>query len=156
MSEFSKLKQQRKAKEAKSYTSSAQTSHETEGFTNDSNMVPTRTTGPILNSDGLYPSLPSVLDVRVNEKKPETGRGIYSKIHWKPGESTPKEKVIGMLKLYNTSTGDVLISVKPHVAALSNDNLETYCSSCFGPGSGSLRRCTGCKAVLYCDSVRLV
>ena len=49
----------------------------------------------------------------------------------------------------------MLISVKPHVAALSNDNLETYCSNCFGPGSGTLRRCTGCKAILYCDSVRL-
>ena len=49
----------------------------------------------------------------------------------------------------------MLISVKPHVAALSNDNLETYCSNCFGPGSGPLRRCTGCKAILYCDSVSL-
>ena len=49
----------------------------------------------------------------------------------------------------------MLISVKPHVAALSNGNLETYCSNCFGPGSGSLRRCTGCKAILYCDSVSL-
>ena len=49
----------------------------------------------------------------------------------------------------------MLISVKPHVAALSNDNLETYCSNCFGPGSGSLRRCTGCKTILYCDSVSL-
>ena len=77
MSEFSKLKQQRKAKEAKSYTSAAQT------FTNDPDI---HSTGPILNSDDLYPSLPPVLDVRVNEEKPEIGRGIYSKIHWKPGE----------------------------------------------------------------------
>ena len=74
MSEFSKLKQQRKAKEAKSYTSAAQT------FTNDPDI---HFTGPILNSDDLYPSLPPVLDVR---EKPETGRGIYSKIHLKPGE----------------------------------------------------------------------
>ena len=53
-------------------------------------MVPTHTTtGP----DGLYPSLPSVLDVRVNGEEPEIGRGLYSKIHWKPGEqaSAPKE-----------------------------------------------------------------
>ena len=76
MSEFSKLKQQRKAKEAKSYTSQT--------FTNDPDI---HSTGPILNSeDDLYPSLPPVLDVRVNEEKPETGRGIYSKVHWKPGE----------------------------------------------------------------------
>ena len=75
MSEFSKLKQQRKAKEAKSYTSAAQT------FTKDPDI---HSIGPILNSDDLYTSLPpDVLDVRVNEK---TGRGIHSKIHWKPGE----------------------------------------------------------------------
>ena len=82
MSEFSKLKQQRKAKEAKSYTSASQT------FTNDPDIHPT---GPTLNigmnsNDDLYPSLPPALDVRVNEEKPEIGRGIYSKIHWKPGE----------------------------------------------------------------------
>ena len=83
MSEFSKLKQQRKAKEAKSYTSASQT------FTNDTDIHPT---SPILNiggmnaDDDLYPSLPHALDVRVNEEKPEIGRGIYSKIHWKPGE----------------------------------------------------------------------
>ena len=46
-------------------------------------MIPTHTTGPILNFDGLYSSLPSVLDIQVN---PETGRGIYSKVHCKPGE----------------------------------------------------------------------
>lgn len=40
----------------------------------------------IVNSDDLYSSLPSVLDVRINEEKPETGRGIYSKIPRKPGE----------------------------------------------------------------------
>ena len=78
MSEFSKLKQQRRAKEVKSYTSVAQT------FANDPDIHPT---GPIRNpDDDLYPSLPPVLDVRVNEEKRETGRGIYSKIHCKPGE----------------------------------------------------------------------
>lgn len=93
MSQFSKLKQQRNAKETKSYTlkdiSPPQKPHEPSNQTrptNDPDMVPTHTTGPIpLNSDGLYPSLPSVLDVRVNKDEVETGRGIYSKIHWKPG-----------------------------------------------------------------------
>lgn len=84
MSEFSKLKQQRKAKEAKSYTSASET------FTNDLDIHLDRT-GPILNigldaDDDLYHSLPPALDVRVNEEKPEIGRGIYSKIHRKPGE----------------------------------------------------------------------
>ena len=78
MSEFSNLKQQRKAKEAKSYISAAQI------FTNDPDIHPT---GPILNSDDdLFRALPPVLHVLVNEEKPELGRGIYSKTHWKPGE----------------------------------------------------------------------
>ena len=73
MSEFSKLKQQRKAKEAKSYTPAV---------ANDADINSSES-GPILNSDNLYSSLPPVLDVRVDEEK---GRGIYSKIYWKPGE----------------------------------------------------------------------
>ena len=83
MSEFSKLKQQRKAKEVKSYTSAAHTYHAQPTSTNDPDI---HSTGPILNSDDLYPSLPPILDVRVNKEKPEAGRGIYSKIHLKPGE----------------------------------------------------------------------
>ena len=53
------------------------------------------------------------------------------------------------------SAGDVLLSVKPHVAALSNDHLEEYCSNCFAPkpAEGSLKRCAGCKVLYYCDSV---
>lgn len=85
MSEFSKLKQQRKAKEAKSYTSAY---HAQPTFTIDSDI---HSTCPILNSIDLYPSLPPVLDVRVNEEKPETGRGVYSKIHWKPGEKRKRK-----------------------------------------------------------------
>jgi len=54
-----------------------------------------------------------------------------------------------------TTLGDVLLSVKPNVAALSVQHLEDYCSSCFGPGSAPLKRCTICKVVFYCDSVGL-
>src|ERR1700678_3857969 len=81
MSEFSKLKQQRNAKEANSYSlkempaSQIPTSHELSNqprFTIEPDMVPTHTTGPIpLDSNGLYPSLTNVLDVRVNGKKLE-------------------------------------------------------------------------------------
>lgn len=46
--------------------------------------------------------------------------------------------------------GDVLLSLKPHVAALSNEHIDTYCSNCFSPGT-SLKRCTSCRFVHYCD-----
>ncbi|KAF8157108.1 hypothetical protein B0H34DRAFT_849014 [Crassisporium funariophilum] len=147
MSEFVKLKQVRKARETASYvptsvpqphvpnfgdaastSQKADTSIEARPLTEDT--VPTPTNGPVpLDVDGLYLSLPSVLDVRAHEG---SGRGIYSKTHRNPG--------------------DVLISVKPHVAALSNDHLEEYCSNCFGLGVNALRRCTGCKLLFYCDS----
>lgn len=44
---------------------------------------------------------------------------------------------------------------KPHIAVLSNQYLDSYCSNCFGPSlSGGLKRCTTCSTVRYCDSVR--
>ncbi|KAF8886043.1 hypothetical protein CPB84DRAFT_1685242 [Gymnopilus junonius] len=84
-----------------------------------------------MNTEGLYTSLPPALEVRTSDTD---GRGVYSKYFRKPG--------------------DVLISVKPHIAALSNEHLEDYCSSCFAPkpSNGSLRRCTGCKVLHYCDA----
>ncbi len=50
--------------------------------------------------------------------------------------------------------GQVLFAVKPHVAVLSTEKLDGYCSACFGvaPPSG-LKRCTQCRSVWYCDSV---
>ena len=65
------------------YSSRSQASHQQPRFINHSDMVPTHTT---TDPDGLYPSLPSVLDVWVNREEPEIRSGLYSKIHWKPDE----------------------------------------------------------------------
>ncbi|EAU83524.2 hypothetical protein CC1G_04780 [Coprinopsis cinerea okayama7 len=82
-------------------------------------------------ADGLYSSLPSSLQIRV---EPETGRGIYTTDNgFKPGA--------------------VLVSTKPHIATLSTSQLSSYCSACFGPGtSAPLKRCPNCKIVMYCGS----
>ncbi|TEB31963.1 SET domain-containing protein, partial [Coprinellus micaceus] len=78
--------------------------------------------------EGLYRALPLTLEIRTTK---ETGRGLYSTTNYRPG--------------------DVIFSVKPHVAALSLSHLDGYCSSCFGVGDGvDLKRCTGCKIVRYC------
>ncbi|KAF8960017.1 hypothetical protein BDZ97DRAFT_1355582 [Flammula alnicola] len=90
-------------------------------------------TGPIpLIVNGLYASIPPALDVRMSSGDSGKERGLYTKYPRRPG--------------------DVLLSLKPHVAALSNKNLEEHCSTCFAPKSGSLRRCTGCKVLYYCDA----
>lgn len=80
----------------------------------------------------LYRSLNSALEVRVTNDEKGRYRGVFNKFLRKPG--------------------DVLLSVKPNVAALSIQHLEDYCSNCFGPGSEPLKRCTICKVVHYCDS----
>ncbi|KAJ2934356.1 hypothetical protein H1R20_g2714, partial [Candolleomyces eurysporus] len=84
---------------------------------------------PISSYEGLYKALPPSLKISTSK---ESGRGLYSSVFYQPG--------------------DVLFSVKPHVAALSLPHLDGYCSSCFGNGGDSqLKRCTACKTVMYCS-----
>ena len=95
--------------------------------------------------DGLYASLPPTLDVRSD---PTNGRGIYTKISRKPGLYlfSPVESILMWC------LGEILLTVKPGVVALSNIHLKDHCSNCCGLGS-ALKRCTDCKTVFYCDSV---
>jgi hypothetical protein len=54
------------------------------------------------------------------------------------------------------SLGSILLSLKPPVAVLSSQYLDSHCSCCFGNApSGGLKRCTQCRTVRYCNSVRL-
>ncbi|KAF9475469.1 SET domain-containing protein [Pholiota conissans] len=136
MSDFAALKRQRSAKETRSFVSTKipPSFSNVDGEDSSSNMDVDQsdqtTATPLgLNSNGLYASIPPSLEVRESQDK---GRGLYSKHARKPG--------------------DVLLSVKPHVAALSVAKLEGYCSNCFGAKKNSLQRCTGCKVVYYCDS----
>ncbi|PBK94820.1 SET domain-containing protein [Armillaria gallica] len=78
----------------------------------------------------LYRDLPLITEIRTCDT---SGRGLWSKA--------------------NLRAGQVLFAVKPHVAVLSTEKLDGYCSTCFGvaPPSG-LKRCTQCRSVWYCDS----
>ncbi|KAJ7817361.1 SET domain-containing protein [Mycena olivaceomarginata] len=59
----------------------------------------------------------------------------------------------GKPPIYGCLVGQVILAVKPHAAALSNERLDLHCSQCFGEGNhASLKRCTKCQAVYYCDS----
>ncbi|KAF5364937.1 hypothetical protein D9758_008087 [Tetrapyrgos nigripes] len=83
----------------------------------------------IASFTGLYKPLPSALEIRVSET---SGRGIWTKVHIRAGTA--------------------ILSLKPHVAVLSLQHLNSHCSSCFASATSSvLRRCTKCHVVWYCD-----
>ncbi|KAF9525238.1 hypothetical protein CPB83DRAFT_870963 [Crepidotus variabilis] len=157
MSDFTKLKAQRKAKEIKSYSSRTVAQDKEEGLEIPEKRSSPRVEVPAKNavvepklSDDLYKSLPQTLEIRVDNSENGSGRGLYSRYSRRPG------KVIlpGRRQKYSPyfqSIGDILLSITPHIAALSNERLEDHCSKCFGTGS-VLRRCTGCKIIFYCDS----
>jgi hypothetical protein len=96
MSTFSKLKQQRKDKENKSYTgksskkdvqssSSAMDVDPAEPVRVEGELGPTRQTS--YHSEGLYESLPRDLEIRVHTDETGKGRGIYTLRQRKPGKS---------------------------------------------------------------------
>ncbi|KAF8641802.1 hypothetical protein AX16_009783 [Volvariella volvacea WC 439] len=79
---------------------------------------------------GLYNELPNTLVVRSTKR---AGRGLWATAPYRAGST--------------------LISVKPHIAALSNQHLSTHCSACFAPASSSgLKRCTQCQTIFYCTA----
>jgi len=106
------------------------------------------TSSPPPPANDLYKSIPPTLEIRSSEGR---GRGLHAKIHLKPGVSASFH---APAEIKRSTPGDVLLSVKPHVAVLSITHLDGYCSSCFGAGNGGeLKRCTGCKTVRYCSPV---
>lgn len=96
--------------------------------------------------------MPPNVDVRLSNT---CGRGSWAKIQHKPGGYSVS---IVMSRLDTESLfelGDILFSLKPHVATLSNQHLDAYCSNCFGsPPAAGLKRCTRCRIVWYCSLVR--
>jgi hypothetical protein len=56
----------------------------------------------------------------------------------------------------NLWAGTIVMSVKPRVVVLSNQYLDSHCTSCCSPAtSNGLKRCTLCQVVWYCDAVRI-
>ncbi|KAF6756373.1 hypothetical protein DFP72DRAFT_1044946 [Ephemerocybe angulata] len=138
MSDFKTLKSGRKQRSFVPQTAQAfSTDSPTVADLKDGSAEPQRTEDTVsqtktletVSYEGLFSVIPQSLEIK---ESTETGRGLYSRTIFKPG--------------------DILFSVKPHVAALSTSHLDGYCSSCFGEGdSSSLKRCTGCKTVMYCS-----
>ncbi|KAG6811187.1 hypothetical protein H0H92_008627 [Tricholoma furcatifolium] len=127
MSSFTDLRASRQSK-AKSYV---QSTNSTQSSSSTPPLQPSPDEGQKLKDvDGLFRSLPQSIEIRTSE---HSGRGLWSKTSRKPG--------------------DVFLAVKPHIAVLSNQYLDSYCSNCFGPPSATgLKRCTICRVVWYCDS----
>ncbi|KAJ6476933.1 hypothetical protein C8R45DRAFT_833764 [Mycena sanguinolenta] len=121
---FAKLKATRQAKQ--SYvTSDLRNSQESSAVSPE---AINQASGPDL--EGIYKSIPEHLKIQTSST---SGRGLW----------TTK----------SCTQGQVIFAVKPHAAALSNARLDLHCSQCFGDGNNaSLKRCTKCLAIFYCDS----
>ncbi|KIK95837.1 hypothetical protein PAXRUDRAFT_826610 [Paxillus rubicundulus Ve08.2h10] len=78
----------------------------------------------------FYKQLPASLEIRRSE---HSGRGLWTRECLK--------------------AGTVILSVEPHSFALSNQHLDSHCSSCAKATSTSpLMRCSGCATVWYCNN----
>lgn len=56
--------------------------------------------------------------------------------------------------VYFLLQGSIILSIAPHVFVLSNQYLDSHCSSCANVASTSpFMRCSGCGTLRYCDSV---
>ncbi|KAJ7466728.1 hypothetical protein B0H11DRAFT_2047522 [Mycena galericulata] len=121
---FAKLKAARESKPSYVTQNTVESSQE-------SSAVPSEAVQqPIAQTTGIYKALPEYLEIRTS---PTAGRGLWTK--------TP------------CSAGQVILAAKPHAAALSNQQLDSHCSQCFGPGTDvGLKRCTKCQAIYYCGS----
>ncbi|KAG6860720.1 hypothetical protein C0995_008163 [Termitomyces sp. Mi166 len=134
MSSFANIRESRQSKESKSYV---QSTASTQASSSTSSSQPSSVEGKdtkdldeIKDTGEIIYSLPPNIEIRNSDSK---GRGLWSKIHYKPGNT--------------------LLATKPHIAVLSNQHLDSYCSNCFGPSPASgLKRCTTCRTVWYCDS----
>lgn len=143
MSTFASLRAARQSKQSKSYVKS----------NNEIQKPSTTSEGVDLpNHVEVVHILPPNVDVRLSNT---CGRGSWAKIQHKPGGYSVS---IVMSRLDTESLfelGDILFSLKPHVATLSNQHLDAYCSNCFGsPPAAGLKRCTRCRIVWYCSLVR--
>ncbi|KAJ7637325.1 hypothetical protein DFH06DRAFT_1335996 [Mycena polygramma] len=121
---FAKLKTARQAKQSYVTPPTLQTSPE-------SSAAPSQEVAePTFVAEKLYKCIPEYLEIRTS---PTSGRGLWTTKSCSPGQ--------------------VIFAVKPHAAALSTERLDLHCSQCFGAGDNTtLKRCTKCQAVYYCDS----
>ncbi|KAH7907614.1 hypothetical protein BJ138DRAFT_1159733 [Hygrophoropsis aurantiaca] len=130
---FANLKSQRQEKSRKSYVdvpqSSVSSNPETITLLSSEKADHNRDESHYATPNGIYTSLPTSMEIRMTSA---SGRSLYMK---EP-----------------TRTGSILISVKPHVYVLSNQYLDSHCSSCSAPASSSgLKKCTRCQTIRYCN-----
>lgn len=151
MASFSNLHASRQTKESKSYVSSSP------NVQKSSTSLPFQPSpeGPtvVASSEEFIHSLPSSVDIRTTAT---SGRGLWANKTMKPGKFYPKIDHNTTRAYKNIRSGEAIVSNKPHIAVLSNQYLDSYCSNCFGsPTETGLKRCTTCRTVWYCDSVCL-
>ncbi|KAJ7686194.1 SET domain-containing protein [Mycena rosella] len=123
---FAKLKATREAKQSYVTPNIPENSQESSAVPSQAVHQPAEETAV---TEKIYKAIPDYLESRTSQT---SGRGLWMKQSCSPGQ--------------------IILAVKPHAAALSNDRMDSHCSQCFGAGN-SLKRCTKCQAVYYCDSM---
>ncbi|KAI9568086.1 hypothetical protein HD554DRAFT_2102896 [Boletus coccyginus] len=125
---FADLKSKRQRKSSKSYVSTL-SGPVAPVHTRSSPQVSISNDAAV-DTKGLYPQLPPWLEIR---KSDHSGRCLWTRQHFKPGS--------------------IILSIAPHVFVLSNQYLDSHCSSCAKAESTSpLMRCSGCGTLRYCNS----
>ncbi|KAF7350303.1 Histone-lysine N-methyltransferase ASHR1 [Mycena venus] len=123
---FANLKAARQAKQSYVTPSTLESSRESSAVSPEPVTQPAERTV----TETIYKSIPEYLEIRTSST---SGRGLWTTKACNPGQ--------------------VIFAVKPHAAALSNERLDLHCSQCFGEGNNtSLKRCTKCQVIYYCDS----
>ncbi|KAH0834774.1 hypothetical protein J3R83DRAFT_10373 [Lanmaoa asiatica] len=128
---FADLKSKRQSKNSESYVS-ALSGPVAPVPTQSSPQASTSTVrnDVAVDTEGLYPQLPPSLEIR---KSDHSGRGLWTRQPFKPGS--------------------IILSIEPYVFVLSNQYLDSHCSSCANATSISpLMRCSSCGMLRYCNS----
>lgn len=147
---FADLHSARRSKQASSYIA---TTHSPDISTDEPTTSPAENCDK-LNfhtevGDDIYRSFPVSLQVRSSNM---SGRSVWTTDKAMPG--TVFYVIVNFL-FKRSSVGTTLMMIQPHVAVLSNQYLDSHCSSCCGPAPpGSLQRCSQCQTVWYCHAVR--
>ncbi|KAN0085790.1 hypothetical protein V8E55_006924 [Tylopilus felleus] len=128
---FADLKSKRQSKSSKSYVSALSgpvASVPTQSSPQAS--TPAIRDNVVVDTQGLYPQLPPALEIRETD---HSGRGLWVQQYFK--------------------SGSIVLSIVPHVFVLSNQYLDSHCSSCAKAASTSpFMRCSGCGKLRYCST----
>ncbi|KAG9311785.1 hypothetical protein JVU11DRAFT_8031 [Chiua virens] len=114
---FTDLKSKRQSKDSISYVSA---------LSGPVASVPTQSLSTFVAQDDVLENS-EALQIR---KTDYAGRGLFAREHFKPGASILRYFTGEFVENCLPLEGSVILSVEPHVFVISNQYLDSHCSSC--------------------------